>query len=142
MNVLELYGYLGSALIAISLMMGDIRKLRWINLVGAGTFASYGLLIGSWPVAVLNGFIVLIDVVHLWHLHRRPAPLSDAEFQAGDDYVRNVLAQTLPRIDALDAEQRIRVTFRGTEPVNYELLDGLNETPQDHNHDIDPPLAA
>lgn len=125
MNWLELYGYLGSVLIAISLMMGDIRKLRWINLVGAGTFASYGLLIGAWPVAALNGFIVLIDIVHLWQIYRRPAPLAEAEFAAGDDYIRDILPHALPQAEGLRpvAGQRVRVTYRGTRPVAFELLD-------------------
>lgn len=120
---LELYGYLGSVLIAVSLMMADIRKLRWINLVGAGTFASYGLLIGSWPVFVLNGFIVLIDVVHLWQIYRRPEPLGQADFEVDDGYVRNVLYRALPQVQSLPSGQRIRVTYRGTRPVAFESLD-------------------
>ncbi|PTY38154.1 hypothetical protein BGP77_17055 [Saccharospirillum sp. MSK14-1] len=123
MQWLEVYGYLGSVLIAISLMMADIRKLRWINLVGAGTFASYGLLIQAWPVALLNGFIVLIDVVHLWQIYRRPAPLNQVDFDAGDAYVQNILVQSLPQASALQAGQRIRVSYRGNQPVALELLE-------------------
>jgi len=123
MQWLEVYGYLGSVLIALSLMMGDIRKLRWINLIGAGTFASYGLLIQAWPVALLNSFIVLIDVVHLWHIYRRPAPLSQVDFDAGEAYVQNILVQSLPQASGLTAGQRIRVSYRGNQPVALELLE-------------------
>ena len=123
MQWLEVYGYLGSVLIAISLMMGDIRKLRWINLIGAGTFASYGLLIQAWPVALLNGFIVLIDIVHLWQIYRRPAPLSQVDFDAGEAYVQNILVQSLPQASGLEAGQRIRVSYRGNQPVALELLE-------------------
>lgn len=133
---LEFYGYLGSALIAISLMMGDIRKLRWINLVGAGAFASYGLLIGSWPVAVLNGFIVLIDVVHLWRIYRRPAPLAKAEFSISDDYVQKILSRDMPQVLNLDTGQQIRVTFRGPQPVGFDLVEPHKE------NNIDTRLAA
>lgn len=122
MNGLELYGYLGSVLIAVSLMMADIYKLRWINLVGAGAFSSYGLLIGSWPVAILNGFIVLIDIVHLWQLYRKPATRADVVFQVSDDYVQNVLANSLPQVDGLEGHQRIRVSFKGAQPVGFELM--------------------
>lgn len=72
MPLIELYGYLGSALIAVSLMMSNIYRLRWINMVGAGMFASYGLIIQAWPVFVLNGFIVLINIYHLSRLYRKP----------------------------------------------------------------------
>ncbi|MFG1495085.1 hypothetical protein ABMA57_00540 [Saccharospirillum sp. HFRX-1] len=123
MQWLEIYGYIGSVLIAISLMMGDIRKLRWINLIGAGTFASYGLMIQAWPVALLNGFIVLIDIVHLWHIYRRPAPLSQVDFDASEAYVQNILVLSLPQASALQAGQRIRVSYRGNQPVALELLE-------------------
>lgn len=137
MQWLEVYGYLGSVLIAISLMMGDIRKLRWINLVGAGTFASYGLLIQAWPVALLNGFIVLIDIVHLWQIYRRPAPLSQVDFEADDAYVQNILVQSLPQASGLKTGQRIRVSYRGNQPTALELLE--QNAPTLNNSE---PLAA
>jgi len=61
----EIIGYLGSFLVALSLTMKNIRYLRRINLFGAFTFSIYGLLIGSYPVFVLNGYIALIDIYYL-----------------------------------------------------------------------------
>ena len=61
----EIIGYIASALVAVSLMMSSILKLRVINLVGAALFTLYGLLIGAYPVAVMNLFIVLIDLYYL-----------------------------------------------------------------------------
>ena len=57
MDILQIIGYTGSVLVAVSLMMSNIVRLRWINLFGAGTFAIYGLLINAYPVFALNGFI-------------------------------------------------------------------------------------
>lgn len=122
LNWLELYGYLGSALIAISLMMSDIRKLRWINLVGAGSFASYGLLINAWPVAILNGFIVLIDVVHLWQLSRQSTVSRSIEFAASDTYVQTVLADVWPQLHELPDSQRLCVEFGGAQPKAFTLI--------------------
>jgi hypothetical protein len=68
--VLELVGYAGSVLIAISLMMTSILRLRVINVVGSAAFAIYGLLIGAYPVAALNGFIVFVNVFHLARIFR------------------------------------------------------------------------
>ena len=45
--------------------MSSIVKLRVINLTGAALFTLYGLLIGAYPVAVLNFTIVLIDLYYL-----------------------------------------------------------------------------
>ncbi len=65
----EIVGYVGSFLVALSLSMKNIRLLRRINLIGAGTFATYGVLIGAMPVFALNGFIVLIDVYYLYKMY-------------------------------------------------------------------------
>jgi hypothetical protein len=68
--VLELIGYAGSVLIAISLMMTSILRLRLINLAGSAAFSVYGLLIGAYPVAILNGFIVVVNAFHLARIFR------------------------------------------------------------------------
>ncbi|HKI68093.1 MAG TPA: hypothetical protein VKA67_00780, partial [Verrucomicrobiae bacterium] len=68
--ILELVGYVASALIAISLMMSSILRLRLINLMGAATFAIYGLLIRAYSVAVLNGLVVLVNAYHLLRMLR------------------------------------------------------------------------
>jgi hypothetical protein len=63
--VLEIVGYVASVLVAISLMMSSILKLRLINLVGSLAFTVYGVLIHAYPVAVVNGLIVLINLYYL-----------------------------------------------------------------------------
>lgn len=65
--LLECVGYLASLLIALSLMMSSILRLRIINSLGAITFVVYGLAIHAYPVAFLN---TLILVVNVWHLRR------------------------------------------------------------------------
>ncbi len=67
----QLVGYVGSFLIAVSLMMSNIVKLRWINLFGASTFAVYGGIIGAYPVLILNSFITMIDVYHLIQIYNK-----------------------------------------------------------------------
>ncbi len=63
--MLEWIGFVASVVIAISMTMSSIVKFRLINLVGAATFSVYGVLIGSLPVAMLNGFIVIVDIYYL-----------------------------------------------------------------------------
>jgi hypothetical protein len=64
----EIIGYVASTLIAVSLMMSSILKLRVINLIGAITFTIYGALIQAYPVAIVNGVIALIDIYFLFEL--------------------------------------------------------------------------
>jgi hypothetical protein len=66
--LLEIVGYVASALVAISLMMSSILRLRLINLVGSLAFTIYGALIGAYPVAVVNALIVCINVYYLWQM--------------------------------------------------------------------------
>lgn len=61
----ELFGYLGSFLVALSLTMGDMFWLRVFNLAGALIFVVYGFIIKSYPVAFLNLFITLANVYYL-----------------------------------------------------------------------------
>ncbi|MCL1065958.1 YgjV family protein [Shewanella olleyana] len=71
-TIWEWVGYLASVVVAISLMMSNIKKLRWWNLIGAALFVAYGLAIGAIPVALVNFFIVLIDIYYLVKLYREP----------------------------------------------------------------------
>ncbi|HOX48438.1 MAG TPA: hypothetical protein PLG14_04565 [Spirochaetales bacterium] len=64
---LEIFGTAASLVIAASLMMRNLKRLRLINLAGSLMFALYGLGIKSLPVFLVNVFIVLIDA---WYLRR------------------------------------------------------------------------
>lgn len=68
--IYEIIGYLASLLVAISLMMSAIVKLRIINLLGSLTFTIYGILINAWPVALMNAFIVLVNIYYLVKIYR------------------------------------------------------------------------
>jgi len=58
-------GYIASVVVAISLTMTNIRRLRWINLVGALAFTVYGYVLALYPVLVVNGFIVGINIYYI-----------------------------------------------------------------------------
>jgi len=70
---IEIFGTAASAVVAVSLTMKNIKRLRVFNLVGAAGFTVYGILIGALPVWILNLFIVLIDA---WYLYRMGATRS------------------------------------------------------------------
>jgi len=67
----QIIGYSGSLLIGVSLMMKNIRHLRKVNLFGAATFATYGLLVGAYPVLILNSFITIVDIYYLVQMNRK-----------------------------------------------------------------------
>ena len=73
---LEIIGYTGSLLVAVSLSMKSIVKLRWINLFGAFTFSIYGFLIDAYPVFALNLYITIVDLFFLIKLYSRKDSFS------------------------------------------------------------------
>ena len=90
MNIdsVELIGYLGSILVAISLMMRSLLRLRIINLVGALFFTIYGVLLGAYPVAFLNGLIVCIDLYYLFQMWRQKDFFTFLEVSPNSEYLR------------------------------------------------------
>lgn len=68
-NYLEWIGYIGSVIVAISLTMTSMVKLRWLNFIGALIFTIYGVAIQAIPVALVNGFITIIDVYYLYKMY-------------------------------------------------------------------------
>lgn len=69
MSLLEAFGYIASVLIALSLMMSNIKRLRWLNLFGAAAFSAYGYFIDAYPVFILNGWIAIVDIYYLVRLY-------------------------------------------------------------------------
>lgn len=87
----EIVGYIASVLVAVSLTMSNILRLRIINLVGAVFFTAYGLLIGAYPVAAVNFFIVLIDLYYLFQMRSAKEFFRLLKVEPGSEYLRYFL---------------------------------------------------
>lgn len=88
---IEIIGYIGSILVAISLMMKSLLRLRIINLFGALFFMVYGVLLKAYPVAFLNGLIVCIDLYYLFEMWRQKDFFTFMEVKPTSDYLRTFL---------------------------------------------------
>ncbi len=66
--LIELYGYLGSTLVVVSMLMASVVKLRIVNTVGSIVSGTYALIIGSFPLALMNGCLIIINVYNLIRL--------------------------------------------------------------------------
>ena len=84
----EILGYIASLLVAVSLTMRSVLKLRLINLAGALFFAVYGWLIGAYPILVVNAFIVLINLYYLREMFAQQEYFSPLEVSPSSDYLR------------------------------------------------------
>ena len=65
---LELFGYLGTALVLTSFIMKDIKWLRVVNISGSVISCIYAICMNTPPVAVLNGSLILINGIQLYKI--------------------------------------------------------------------------
>jgi len=71
MNIyLEIFGYLGTALVLLSMMMTSLTKLRIVNMAGSVVSMIYAMLVNTWPVVLLNAGMILINALQLIRLKR------------------------------------------------------------------------
>ena len=66
--LIECIGYLGSFLVLVSFLMTSVVKLRIVNTIGSIIFMVYALIIRSYPTALMNLCLVLINLHILWKM--------------------------------------------------------------------------
>ncbi len=62
---LEIFGYIGTALVIVSMLMTDINKLRIINISGGFISLIYAICVNTMPVVVLNATLITINIIQL-----------------------------------------------------------------------------
>ncbi len=90
--LIELFGYLGSALVVISMLMSSVFRLRVINMIGSIIFAIYALIIKSYPTALMNFFLVGINIYHLMRLRKESKHYDMFEGTTKDGYLSFLLS--------------------------------------------------
>lgn len=90
-TVIEIIGYAGSALVLVSFLMASVVKLRVVNAVGSLIFAVYALIIRSYPTALMNVCLVLINLYYLWKLRNKEPNYRLLRLQPDEGFVRAFL---------------------------------------------------
>ncbi|HSV88333.1 MAG TPA: hypothetical protein VLH61_06805 [Bacteroidales bacterium] len=90
-SLLEWIGYLASIVVAVSLMMVSILKLRWLNLLGSSIFSFYGFAIGAYPVGILNLFIAIVNVYYLRVIYSKKDAFKIISIKDDSPYLRYFL---------------------------------------------------
>ena len=132
--LIEAFGYLGSLLVLLSMLMTSVVKLRIINTVGSVIFTIYAFIIRSYPTALMNLCLVLINLRFLWKMSRTDKEYEIIKTDGNDillnhllDYYRNDILKCFPGIsyDTKKADQIYVVLCQG-KPVGMTLgnLDG------------------
>ena len=66
--LIEIFGYIGSGLIVISMLMSSIVKLRIINTIGSVISGIYAMICGAFPLSLMNGCLISINIYNLFKL--------------------------------------------------------------------------
>ena len=63
--MLEIFGYIGTAIVLLSFLMTDMKLMRIVNMTGGTISLIYAFFNNSMPVVVLNASIITINMVQL-----------------------------------------------------------------------------
>lgn len=85
---LELFGYLGSFLVVISMLMSSVIKLRVINITGSIISGTYALIIGSFPLALMNICLIIINVYNILKLKKESRNYEIVEGDTKDAFFK------------------------------------------------------
>ena len=61
-TIVEVVGYIGMAFVVVSFAMKTIRVLRILNTIGAVLCCAYGFFTKTYPTAILNALLILINL--------------------------------------------------------------------------------
>jgi hypothetical protein len=127
--LIEAFGYLGSLLVLVSMLMTSVVKLRIINTIGSVIFTIYAFIIKSYPTALMNFCLVLINLRFLWKMSRMDKEYEIVECDRNDvllkylvDHYRNDISKIFPGIDLnLRQIDRAYVVLCQGKPVGITL---------------------
>jgi hypothetical protein len=118
LNVVEIIGYLASALVVASFAMKSVVRLRIVSLIGSVVFVVYGVMLGSIPLIITNAAAAALN---LWNLRR--------EFRADRDLGAVPIAADAPfLLDFLHSHRDDIARFhpRFSEPADGDFVRLLN----------------
>lgn len=130
MNIwLELFGYVGTAFVLISMLMTSVVKLRIFNLVGSFISVIYAFLSGTWPVVVLNFCLTIINVGQLIRLRNAKVEFTYVQAGAEDKLLGHFLEANKEDIEkyfpgfhyAPQEETQVHMVYDGMEAVGVML---------------------
>ena len=90
--ILEMIGYLGSALVIVSMLMTSVVKLRVINTIGGVIFCGYALCIHSYPTAAMQVCLIVINIVNLYKLNNTEKEYQAIPLKANDSFLKHFLS--------------------------------------------------
>ena len=85
--MIEIFGYIGSVLVVVSMLMSSIVKLRIVNTIGSIVSGTYALIVGALPLVLMNGCLIVINVYNLFKLLKTKQVYDLVDVKADDAFV-------------------------------------------------------
>ena len=99
-TIIEIVGYIGSALVLVSFLMTSVVKLRIVNTIGSFIFMIYALIIKSYPTAIMNLCLVIINLRYLWKMTHNKRVYELVRVKSDDGFLRYLLERYKTDIQA------------------------------------------
>jgi hypothetical protein len=90
--IISAIGYAASIFLAISLLVTNDLKFRWINTCGNICFLTYGILINAFPIILTNSILLLINLFYLVKIYNAKEDFELIEFKGGEKLVYKFLS--------------------------------------------------
>lgn len=90
----EIIGWIGSAIVVVSMLQQRITRLRLINMIGCLVSVAYAVAIGAWPLAGLNMVLSVIQIfslIKLWRTRHDTAIYQAVQVRPTDEIVRALI---------------------------------------------------
>lgn len=121
----EIIGYIGTALVILSMMMTSVKRLRSVNIGGSIASTVYGMLVGTYPVVLLNVCLMGINIFQLIREAGHKKKFGHLTVDAGDKVLRHFLTYYEKDIEkffpnyCLTAHRNteVHMIYIGVEPV-------------------------
>ncbi len=111
-TIIQIIGYFSTVLILISFLMTSVVKLRLLNLAGSIIFVIFAFLTKSYPTAIMNIGLCLINIYFLIRLAKAkslttilPIQRDNAYLKTFLDFYKDDISKFFPAFDAGNADE-------------------------------------
>ena len=86
------FGYAASLLLAISLIVTNSLRFRWLNTLGCVFFIIYGILLNAFPVLLTNAILFCINLFYLIKIYNQQEAFDLVEFSGEEQLTKKFVA--------------------------------------------------
>jgi hypothetical protein len=92
LDIAPYFGYVASLLLAISLVVTNGLRFRWLNTLGCVSFIIYGVLLNALPVLLTNAILFCINAYYLIKIYNQKEAFDLVEFKGDEKLTQKFIA--------------------------------------------------